>query len=251
MKLLKMLSEVLCVTMLVIVFAPRVRSDAGNKLTYFTFSAPVELPGMTLPGGTYAFTVLDSAGTRNIVQVFDKNKTHLYGTFLTIPDYHTQASDKTIIRFSETAEGGPPAIKEWFYPGDNYGEEFVYPKNRATQLAKASNQAVPSMPQNEASNITQPAENSDAASVTALKDTSVKAEQPNGDEVEVAEVFVGEAPAGGVSGNTAHNVDTEYTTTAASLPKTASFVPLLCLIGVLLIMAGAFLGIVVRRRRTS
>jgi hypothetical protein len=170
-------------------------SSVSDKLTIFTFSQPVELPGVTLPAGTYAFKVLDSLADRNIVQVFDKDQRKLYATVLAIPDYTPQPSNKTIIKFSETTPGAPKAIKEWFYPGESMGWEFVYPKKRATELAKASNQSVPSMPNNLASNITQPAQSSSDSSVTALKNAPIKAEKPSGEEGEVAEVFIIIAPA--------------------------------------------------------
>jgi hypothetical protein len=170
-------------------------SSVSDKLTIFTFSQPVELPGVTLPAGTYAFKVLDSLADRNIVQVFDKDQRKLYATVLAIPDYTPQPSNKTIIKFSETTPGAPKAIKEWFYPGESMGWEFVYPKKRATELAKASNQSVPSMPNNLTSNITQPAQSSSDSSVTALKNAPIKAEKPSGEEGEVAEVFIIIAPA--------------------------------------------------------
>jgi len=170
-------------------------SSVSDKLTIFTFSQPVELPGVTLPAGTYAFKVLDSLADRNIVQVFDKDQRKLYATVLAIPDYTPQPSNKTIIKFSETTPGAPKAVKEWFYPGESMGWEFVYPKKRATELAKASNQSVPSMPNNLTSNITQPAQSSSDSSVTALKNAPIKAEKPSGEEGEVAEVFIIIAPA--------------------------------------------------------
>ena len=170
-------------------------SSVSDKLTIFTFSQPVELPGVTLPAGTYAFKVLDSLADRSIVQVFDKDQRKLYATVLAIPDYTPQPSNKTIIKFSETTPGAPKAVKEWFYPGESMGWEFVYPKKRATELAKASNQSVPSMPNNLTSNITQPAQSSSDSSVTALKNAPIKAEKPSGEEGEVAEVFIIIAPA--------------------------------------------------------
>ena len=165
------------------------RADEYNKLTIFTFSQPVELPGVTLPAGTYAFKLLDSLGDRNVVQVFDKDQTHLYATILTISDCRTQPADKTLVRFSETAAGGPSALKEWIYPGDDCGQEFVYPKNRAVELAKASNQPVPSMPSNMSPNVTKPAKTSSDASVAEMKNAQLKAQQANGQETEVGNSF--------------------------------------------------------------
>lgn len=189
-KILQRVAVALCIATLMAVFGSPARTDEGNKLTYFTFSAPVELPGnKVLPAGTYAFKLMDSAGDRNIVQVFNKDLTMLYATILTIPDYRPQPHEKTIVKFSETASGGPEAIKEWFYPGDLYGQEFVYPKSRAMDIAKASNQSVPAMPSEMSGNITQPAGNSNAPSVSAMKAAQLKSENPNGKESNVDQAF--------------------------------------------------------------
>ena len=114
-----------------------VYGDEWDKKTIFTFNAPVEVPGKVLTPGSYVFKLLDTQADRHIVQVFDKDQNHLIGTFLTIPDYRMKPPDKPLLTFEERAAGAPEAIKSWFYPGDNYGNEFVYPKARATQLAAA------------------------------------------------------------------------------------------------------------------
>jgi hypothetical protein len=196
MKALYRVAFILYFAVCVAGFASPAKADEHDKLTYFTFSAPVELPGnKVLPAGTYAFKLLDSAGDRNIVQVFNKDLTMLYATILTIPDYRPQQHDKTIVKFSEVSPGGPEAIKEWFYPGDTYGQEFVYPKSRATEIAKASNQSVPSMPSEMSGNISQPASNSNAQSVRDMKQAQLKSENPNGQESSVQQTF-GSNPGG-------------------------------------------------------
>jgi hypothetical protein len=189
-KALHRMAFALCVATLVAAFGSPAKADEANKLTYFTFSAPVELPGnKVLPAGTYAFKLLDNAADRNVVQIFNKDLTMLYATVLTISDYRPQPPDKPIIKFSETSQGGPEAIKEWFYPGDTYGQEFVYPKSRATEIAKESHQSVPSMPSELSGNITQPANNSNAPSVTAMKDAQLKSQNANGQETSVQQTF--------------------------------------------------------------
>jgi hypothetical protein len=189
-KVLQRVAFALCIATLVAALGSPAKADESNKLTYFTFSAPVELPGnKVLPAGTYAFKLLDSVGDRNVVQIFNKDLTMLYATVLTIPDYRPQPPDKPIIKFSETSQGGPEAIKEWFYPGDTYGQEFVYPKSRATEIAKESHQSVPSMPSELSGNITQPANNSNAPSVTAMKDAQLKSQNANGQETSVQQTF--------------------------------------------------------------
>jgi hypothetical protein len=144
-----------------------------------------------LDAGTYVFRVADSASDRNIVQVFSEDETHLYGTFLTVPDYHLQPSGKTIINFEERAAGDPEAVKSLFYPGDNYGHDFVYPRAKAAALAKANNQPVASMPDELAGKTTKPVKSMNESSVAALKKTALKAQKPTGEEVGVTEAFAG------------------------------------------------------------
>jgi hypothetical protein len=191
------------------------KADQGDQKTIFTFSDPVEVPGRVLDAGTYVFTVMDVQGDRDIVQVSNKRGDKLYGTFLTIPDYRAKPTGKPVITFDERAANSPEAVKVWFYPGETYGHEFVYPKAKAVQLAKANKTAVPSMPDELAANTTQPAATKDAQSVVAMKQASLKAQKPNDEEVEIAEVF--EVPPAG----------------AGELPKTASLLPLVGLLGFL------------------
>jgi hypothetical protein len=66
----------------------------------------------------------------------------VYTTILAIPNYRMKATDKTVMTFGERAAGEPQAIRAWFYPGRQWGEEFVYPKYRAVELAKITHQPV-------------------------------------------------------------------------------------------------------------
>ena len=77
-----------CVAILALAFAFSASADELNKMTIFTFSQPIEIPGgKVLPAGTYMFRVADILGDRNVVQIFDKDRRTLYATVLTIPDY--------------------------------------------------------------------------------------------------------------------------------------------------------------------
>src|SRR5580693_10695648 len=156
----------------------RANADTWDQKTIFTFSGPVEIPGQVLDAGTYVFKLADSGSDRNIVQVFNKNENSLYGTFLTVPDYRLKPAGKTIITFDERPSGSPEAVKAWFYPGENFGHDFVYPKPKAVALAKANNAPVPSMPAELAPNTTMPAETVQAPHVVAMKTTPLKAQQP-------------------------------------------------------------------------
>jgi hypothetical protein len=108
-----------------------VMADEMNKRTEFEFSAPVEIPGQVLAPGKYVFELANDSSDLNLVQIFaeDSNgKESLVATLQTIPDYVSNTPDKPLIHFEERPSGSPEAIHSWFYPGENTGWEFVYPK---------------------------------------------------------------------------------------------------------------------------
>src|SRR5881394_1062933 len=136
---------VLCVLAICSFVLPNASAGELNKKTVVTFSAPVEVPGVgaqVLPAGTYVFKIMDSLSDRHIVQIFNEDQTHVYTTILAIPNYRLHATDKTVMTFKERAQGEPEAIRAWFYPGAQSGEEFVYPKSKALELAKIANEPV-------------------------------------------------------------------------------------------------------------
>jgi hypothetical protein len=182
-----------CLATLAILVAPGVVASEFDKKTIVTFSAPVEVPGKALPAGTYVFKLLDSSSNRNIVQIFDKDEKKLYANVLAIPDYRMEPSDKPVITFEERPSGSPEAIKAWFYPGDNYGQQFVYPHKRAVELAKRTNQHVLAMPDEAAKHITTPAKSASEPGVKAMQNSEVTAVNPSGEPVDMG-VVVGTKP---------------------------------------------------------
>jgi hypothetical protein len=168
-------------------FSPRLFADAWDKRTEVTFSGPVEIPGKVLTSGTYVFKLLDLGATRNIVQIFDKDEKKLYATLITVPDYRLQPTGQTVIRFEERPSNTPEAIKAWFYPGDNYGQQFVYPHTRAAELAKRTGQNVLSMPNEMTKNINDTSNTAKSTGVQALKNTEVTAVTPSGKDVPLSD----------------------------------------------------------------
>ena len=78
--------------------AQELRSD---RATYFTFSAPVALPTITLPAGRYLFRLADSAVTRSVVQVYSEDGSKLHAMLLTLPASRNEVSDEPEVRFLE------------------------------------------------------------------------------------------------------------------------------------------------------
>jgi hypothetical protein len=210
-----------------------------------TFSAPVEIPGVhlkgwgVLPAGTYVFKIVDSQSDRHIVQIFSADETTVYATILAIPNYRLKTTDKTVMTFRERPAGEPEALRAWFYPGRNFGEEFVYPKARAVELAKSTNTPILFMPEEVPVEVAQPILTADAPVVVQLKQAPVKAFQPTGDVVELATV-VTPPPAVALTADAAP-------TTLAVLPATSSTLPLIAAFG-LLALGAAFVVRTLQKR---
>jgi hypothetical protein len=114
------------------------KADEWNKKIEFQFSTAVQIPGKVLPAGKYVFELLDSQSDRNIVQVFSEDsngKDSLVATVMAIPDFMADTPDKPIVHFDERPAGTPEAIHSYYYPGENTGWEFVYPKGEASQTS--------------------------------------------------------------------------------------------------------------------
>jgi len=233
MKFLGAIPTVLSLALLSATISPNAKADDWNRKTTITFSGPVEIPGVhlkgfgVLPAGTYVFKILDSLSDRHIVQIFNQEETVVYATILAIPNYRLRATDKTVITFSERPAGEPEALRAWFYPGRNWGEEFVYPKAQAMLLAKSTNLPVLFTPVDLPLEVAEPIKSVDAPEVTVMRQAPIMAAKPTGEEVQLAEVVtpppalteVAVAPAAAPAVN--------------ELPETASSMPLIAICGFL------------------
>jgi hypothetical protein len=117
-----------------------------DQRTFMTFSGPVQMPGVTLPAGKYVFKLAPTA-LHNIMQVFDGQEKDIIGQWFFIPKNRTTeemsaANGKPVVTFMEMPEGVTPAVKYYFYPTDLTGKEFIYPKDQALKLAASSKQPV-------------------------------------------------------------------------------------------------------------
>lgn len=237
MKLFRTAVTVFSMALMGTMFVPGAKADDWNRKTTITFSGPVEIPGVhlkgwsILPAGTYVFKILDSQSDRHIVQIFNKEETTVYATILAIPNYRLKVTDKTVITFRERPAGQPEALRAWFYPGRNWGEEFVYPKAMAIELAKATNTPVLYTEAALPVETNEGVKSVDAPVVAQLRSAPIMAVKPTGEEVALAEVV------------TAPPAETRAEVAAApepqALPSTASSLPLLGLLG-LIALGGAF-----------
>lgn len=200
-----------------VALAPNARADEWDKKTILTVNESIQVPNKVLPPGTYVMKLLDSPSNRHIVQIFDKNEQHLQTTVLAIPNYRLEPTGKTQLQFWETPPGQPKALRAWFYPGDNFGQEFAYPKSEAMQIAAETHQPVPTTyAQNESELTTAKVE----TTPPPPEETAAAPPAPTPAPEEAAPAAPAPAPA-------------ETPAPPPALPKTASPYPLIGLAGLL------------------
>lgn len=222
----------------VMTLAPTMKADEWDKKTILTVNETIQLPNVTLQPGTYTFKLLDSQSDRHIVQVFDKDGRHIITTILAIPNYRLQPTGKSTFSFWEVPAGQPPAMRAWFYPGDNFGQEFAYPKNMSAQIAASAKMAVPTTE-------AQTADEYKTAQVTATDQSGTSSSldsnaytQPQTAEVTPTPApVVTPEPAPAPQAAPAPEPTPVPDTTPSELPHTASVVPLIGLVGLVSMLA--------------
>lgn len=115
----------------------------SDKRTYFTFSQPVALPGVTLPAGTYMFRLADDTTTRKVIQVTNREGTQSFAMLHTMPVYRPDAPRDPEVRFMETASGAPIAVRAWWQQGERTGYGFIYSKEQLAALNRSAASAAP------------------------------------------------------------------------------------------------------------
>jgi hypothetical protein len=202
-------------------------ADAQTRRTKVRFNAPVEIPNpnvkggvMVLPPGEYMFSLADTQTSHHVVRVTDASGKKVHSMVMTIPDYRLNATSKTVMYLGERPAGSPPSIKSWFYPGDNTGERFIYPKNRAQTLAVETKQPVPSV-----------------AEGPVTPATPVQIQTPQKTEVAYDAKVFEQNDATDTAGTEGEAVQ-PVATTGKALPKTASNVYGVGLAGLLLLGLG-------------
>jgi outer membrane biosynthesis protein TonB len=203
MKIARTIVTIFTVTLVMFMFAAGTRADTKfSKRTVVTFNQPVEIPGQVLPSGTYTIELYETFGNRHVVRIYNADRSQLIATVLAIPNQRLTPTSDNVMKFTERPGNAPDALKAWFYPGENSGQEFVYPKARAVELAQMTQESIPAV-------------ETEPATVEEFKNEPIVAETPERKEIPIAEAIPASAP---------ESVE-------SALPKTASEVPLIALLG--------------------
>ena len=239
------LSKLALVAAMSVAGAGIVGATVWDKKTIITTDETMQLPNMTLQPGTYVIKLADSDSNRHIVQFFDKDEKHLITTVLAIPNERVRPTGKTVFAFWEVPSGQPPALRAWFYPGDNFGQEFAYPKAEADRISARNNNASVPIDDSKSTEVAQ------TNTATASAEPVESAPPPPPAPVEIAAApqnppapapEVNPVPVTPAAPAVPDRDDTRTTVSQNSaperLPQTASHMPLFGLVG-LLALAGA------------
>jgi hypothetical protein len=217
---------------------PSLQADTWNKKTTLTINEPLEVPDCCTPDhtivlqpGEYVMVLVDSLSDRHIVRIFDKDQKHVMTTILAIPNYRLQPTGKTVFQYWEVPAGQPRALRAWFYPGDNFGQEFAYPKQKAATIAAFVKAPVPAIVV-------------ETTAVEELKTVPLVAVDETGTTTAIVAAEPTPAPVVALqpAPNAERVIETEKPAPAPAMPHTASAMPLLGLVGLLSLAIFAALG---------
>lgn len=113
----------------------RVYGNEWNKKTIMKLTEPMQIEGVLLQPGTYVFKLMDSMADRHIVRIMNEDETEVVATVIGTPHYELEPPNKTQLDFWETPAVTPPGVKTWHYPGEMLGLQFTRPP--ANQIAAA------------------------------------------------------------------------------------------------------------------
>jgi hypothetical protein len=200
---------------------------------------------------------------RHIVQIFNEDQTKLEATILAFNNYRLEPTEKTVLQYWETPAGSPPALRAWFFPGDNYGQEFAYPKEMAETLAARNHARVASYDSTAA--LTQdtagklqvrdtPEQTEAGSAVTSAAAPAARpqqvaqAERPREDTVFPAPVAPAPAPADNslLAQNNAPATLPTQSIDVSELPQTASPMPWMLTFGLISLLSAAVLRATLR-----
>ena len=117
-------------------FPSPARADSGTQGVQFKVNQPVEIPGRVLDPGTYNIRLLRFGG--QVAGIWNADGTKFYGAVETTPMFRMRGLGKVRVDLAKSGYDAPERVKDWFYPGSEYGYRLVYPSTKEMHLAQAS-----------------------------------------------------------------------------------------------------------------
>jgi len=246
-------------------------ADDYDKKTIITITEPLEVPGIVLQPGKYVFKLLNSSSNRHIVEVMNERMDHLYALTFTAAARKIQPKGRTVLTFYEGKGDQPHAIRQWYWPGELDGQEFLYPRKQAERISAVAGVKIPEGPiptakesgqnliadnaEKEESKVVLESRAVEPAPTTTTVVTAQAAPQPAPEPEPRTLALNAEPPAPEPAPQVsqtppppAEPVTVAKAIETETLPQTASSLPLIALFGVIALLLAATMGIFARRR---
>lgn len=217
-----------------LIAARDIQASSWDKACVMSVTEPIIAGGRVLAPGTYAWKLLDSASTRHIVEIIDQTTGNVAATIIAKPAYRQVVSPNIELEFWETPRGVPRPIRRWFYPGDNYGQEFMYPAKlvASLQMKLASQQPAPVGPA--VAEVAGPVKKA-VKHVPVVRYSAPRPRHlvvPEGSWAKISEPAAGFDQTPGSSSSSSMKHHSGIWDSLKSLPLTATLAPLVGLVGV-------------------
>jgi hypothetical protein len=137
MRFAKIAFTALGLALAAVMVVPAAHAGVGNQMTRLTFSRPVQIPDhKVLPAGTYWFQTLNNQALPNSVLIYNKNRTRAEAILLTTPTYRARPRGRTEVTLAGGSKSRPPILLKWFYPGTDWGHEFMYSSKTEARIGE-------------------------------------------------------------------------------------------------------------------
>ncbi len=207
-----------------LVGAVRAGDVPPEKTSTLTITTPLEVPGAILDPGTYVVKLVDTQN--NIVAITSVDGKKTYATAICVPHEAADQPRHTEFTFYSVPENANKVLRTWYRPNDRYGQDFLYPPDRAAALRQMTNTEVPALTAEQSTRLSnQPAPAAVVSDAEPPKPIEPPAPPPP------APVMAEAAPAPAPATMTADASDT--------LPKTGSKTPLVLAAGILALGAAS------------
>jgi hypothetical protein len=144
----KITSAALGAALAAVMMVPAAHASIANQMSKLTFNRAVQLPGHEiLPAGTYWFKIVNTKALPNSVMIYNKSRTQVEATELTEPAYRAKSQGKTEVTLAGTNNSNrPPMLVKWFYPGTDYGHQFLYSQRTERRIEEEGTRNILAQP---------------------------------------------------------------------------------------------------------
>jgi hypothetical protein len=206
----------LCLSMFIASF-PLLGAPPASSTVRFDISNPAQIPGATLVPGSYSIHIVNKLSDRLILSV-DSANGNLHTTFLGIPERDMDQAGSGPVKWPHVVDGAT-YLKGWHFSGSPRAVEFVYPKSAAVAIAKVNPAKVPAIdPASEGKPTDNTLSKSDMQLITLWM-------------LSLEQVGSGEHPPGIKAERYEQTASVNHKPVISALPHTASWMPLVWLVG--------------------